>query len=247
MNIGMQLRQAREARGLSLDALASMTRIQRRVLDGIERNDLTAIPPRPYARGFVATYAREMGLDADATARSYFSQFEPAPVRESVTRQPQRTFDWSHRPRRVAVELVMAVLAVAVVTVWVTKRTRLPIVASEPQAVGTTGTAPAPIVPALLAETAPPAPAAIGTGHVTIALQADRPAWVSASADGTRVVYRVLEPGPPITLRAERNITVRVGNAGWVRMSVKGAPFAPMGRVGEVRTVTVQGNSPPAR
>src|SRR5688572_7199468 len=72
MNVGMQLREAREARGLSLDSLASATRIKVRILEGLERNDLSAAPPRPYTRGFVAAYAREVGLDADQIARSYF-------------------------------------------------------------------------------------------------------------------------------------------------------------------------------
>src|SRR5919108_234891 len=77
MNIGAQLRSSREAKGLSIDALAHTTRVQPRILAAIERNDVSAVPPRPFGRGFVRAYAREIGLDPEQTARDYFAQFAP--------------------------------------------------------------------------------------------------------------------------------------------------------------------------
>ena len=64
MDIGTQLRNAREARGLTLDALSRSTRVQPRILSAIEQNDSMRLPPRPYGRGFVRAYASEVGLDS---------------------------------------------------------------------------------------------------------------------------------------------------------------------------------------
>src|SRR3982751_1455936 len=82
MSIGAQLRASREARGLTLDAVSRTTRVQPRILAAIERDDVAAVPPRPFGRGFVRAYAAEMGLDAEQITHEYFARFAPqaAPV-----------------------------------------------------------------------------------------------------------------------------------------------------------------------
>ena len=89
MDIGTQLRNAREARGLTLDALSRSTRVQPRILSAIEQNDSMRLPPRPYGRGFVRAYASEVGLDPEGTVRDFFSQFAlvsaaPAAAKNSI-------------------------------------------------------------------------------------------------------------------------------------------------------------------
>lgn len=62
---GDLLRQAREAWGLSLEAVAKRTRIQTRSLAAIEAEDFPALPARVFVRGFVMAYARELRLDPE--------------------------------------------------------------------------------------------------------------------------------------------------------------------------------------
>ena len=116
MDIGAQLRSSREGKRLSLETVARTIRVQPRVLVAIERNDSTAIPPRPFGRGFVRAYAREVGLNPDQTVRDYFEQFAPladAPVAEPVTRAQARD-DFrlvSSRP------ILIGTLAIAIVLI----------------------------------------------------------------------------------------------------------------------------------
>src|SRR3954465_11611964 len=67
--IGEQLRRAREAKGMSLDDVASRTRIPIRHLQNIEREDWDALPAATYAVGFTRNYANAIGLDGAALAR----------------------------------------------------------------------------------------------------------------------------------------------------------------------------------
>ena len=97
MDIGARLRDAREARGLTIDALSRSTRVQPKLLSAIERNDSVVLPPRPYGRGFVRAYASEVGLDPDGTVRDFFSQFGLAdvaraapPLQPSIETEPPR-------------------------------------------------------------------------------------------------------------------------------------------------------------
>jgi len=66
--IGAQLRAAREAQGLTLAQVAAETRIPQRHLQTIEQGDFAALPARTYAIGFSRSYAKLVGLDADAVA-----------------------------------------------------------------------------------------------------------------------------------------------------------------------------------
>ncbi len=61
---GARLRHAREARGLSVEQLASSTRIRERIILAIERDDTDWIAP-VYLRGYIRSYARGLGLDAE--------------------------------------------------------------------------------------------------------------------------------------------------------------------------------------
>lgn len=68
LSTGEQLKQAREAKGLSLDDVANQTRIPIRHLQNIEREDWEALPAPTYAVGFVRNYANIVGLDGAAMA-----------------------------------------------------------------------------------------------------------------------------------------------------------------------------------
>lgn len=61
--VGSRLRRAREAKGISLEALAEKTRIAARHLELIEQDRFSDLPARTYAFGFSRSYARALGLD----------------------------------------------------------------------------------------------------------------------------------------------------------------------------------------
>ena len=63
--VGGQIRQAREARSLTIDQVSVATRIRAHYLRAIEGGDFSALPSAAQARGFLRTYAGYLGLDAD--------------------------------------------------------------------------------------------------------------------------------------------------------------------------------------
>ncbi len=54
---GDQLKQAREAQGVSLEAVAAETRIAVRHLAALEQSDLESLPRGPFGKGFIRAYA----------------------------------------------------------------------------------------------------------------------------------------------------------------------------------------------
>jgi cytoskeleton protein RodZ len=63
--VGAQLRQARIARGEELEQVAGNLRIRPSYLQGLEQGDLSVMPGRTYALGFLRSYARYLGFDGD--------------------------------------------------------------------------------------------------------------------------------------------------------------------------------------
>ena len=63
MSVGERLREAREAAGLSLEDIATSTRIPTRHLESIEAGDFTRLPAPTYTVGFAKNFAAAVGLD----------------------------------------------------------------------------------------------------------------------------------------------------------------------------------------
>lgn len=79
-----------------------------------------------------------------------------------------------------------------------------------------------------------------------IVVVASSPSWVRAVADGHTVFEGVMSPGDKQVWEATRQLTVRVGNASAVDITVNGRPLGRLGGQGTVveRTFTA-GSAPP--
>lgn len=65
MSLGEMLQHARAARRISLSQAALETRIRPSVLESLEQDDYTSLPPRPFLRGLLRNYALYLNLDTD--------------------------------------------------------------------------------------------------------------------------------------------------------------------------------------
>lgn len=85
MEVGRTLREAREARGLSLREVQMELKIRQRYLEALEAENLDLLPGRVYARGFLRSYARYLGLQAEELV-DHLLPVEPDPVPAAAPR-----------------------------------------------------------------------------------------------------------------------------------------------------------------
>ncbi|MCO6419206.1 DUF4115 domain-containing protein [Siccirubricoccus sp. KC 17139] len=114
--LGEELRDARMALGLSVEDLSAALRIRRVYLAALEEGRVRDLPAPAYAVGFVRSYARALGLDADDMVRRFRDSIGPG-----VTRKTDLVFPEPVPDRGVpagAVMLVGAVLAVGAYVAW---------------------------------------------------------------------------------------------------------------------------------
>lgn len=71
VRIGDELREAREALGLTVPDMATRLRIRRAYLEALEEGRLSDLPGIAYAVGFVRSYATALGLGGDEMARRF--------------------------------------------------------------------------------------------------------------------------------------------------------------------------------
>jgi hypothetical protein len=123
--VGASLEEARQRAGLSIDEAADLTKIRVKYLRALETEDWDVLPSAAYAKGFLRTYARTLGLDADPFVDEYRRRVESGseperllpfgdPVLEGRDRPPGL-----QKPRRrtgpFLAGLAVALLAVALV------------------------------------------------------------------------------------------------------------------------------------
>jgi len=69
--VGEFFRQVRETKGLTLDDVASKTRIHPEFLRALEDGNYAKLPDEVFAKGFVRSYARSLGLDEEDAMRRF--------------------------------------------------------------------------------------------------------------------------------------------------------------------------------
>jgi len=68
---GEALREAREAKNITLDQIAYKTKISKHYLQAIEEEEREHFPETVYLRGYLRQYASHVGLDPDKLVRHY--------------------------------------------------------------------------------------------------------------------------------------------------------------------------------
>jgi cytoskeletal protein RodZ len=70
-SVGEFFRQVRETKGLTLDEVAIKTRIHPDYLKALEESNFAKLPEQVFAKGFVRSYARSLGLDEEDAIRRF--------------------------------------------------------------------------------------------------------------------------------------------------------------------------------
>lgn len=220
--VGGKLRAAREASGKSLEEIAAQTRVPRRMLDALERDAISELPPGPYAAGFARNFASAVGLDPQVIASEVLAAVQPVSTPSAyaldmfepvaTNRVPTRALAWT-------AALVAAMLFIAYM-VW--KSSLMAPDASD-------GRAATPVVAPATPSATPANPAATATQPAitvdpaaAVRIAASERVWFSLEdAEGRSQFDLTLEGGEFYTLKpAQRGLTLRTGRPQSLRILV---------------------------
>lgn len=261
--IGERLRQARIRAGLNPSEVGSRLKIPTHVIEALEREDWSRLGAPVFVRGQIRSYARLMGLPADAiTENVAVPTAKPADlVPRTFTPRVQRIAEQTYR--RLVYVLITATIAVPV---WLATRSHLdtaadtvsldsdiavPAAQSElPAVAGKTEAAPAPAAqPAPLVASITPLPQQRAASAPDLAISFSDESWVRVSApDGSVIEQALVAPGQQRAFAPGQIGKAVLGNAQAVSVRYRGQPvdLTPYIRANVVRfTVSSDGSLQP--
>lgn len=231
--IGGKLRAAREAQGKSIAELTAMTKVPARTLEAIEQMDLAALPSGPYATGFVRTYARALGLDAEAAVAEMRATMQSRNIGQVSVLTQYEPADPARVPPAKLVLISLAIVAVIATAygVWRSEilNTGPTVAAADAPETGISDNPSA--TPAPTAAQAPPAP--------TVTIAPDAPVLISASdqlyfaledANGRSQFDLTLNAGEFYTVKPnQRGLFLRTSKPQALKLVVGGQALPPIG------------------
>jgi cytoskeleton protein RodZ len=243
-SVGQRLKAEREKRGVTLADVAASTKMSKAALLAIERDDIKHLPGGIFARAFVRSYAKALGLDPDITCRQFMAQFpvtDVEPVEEHTT-PSRRTIPPG---ARAFVHFGLASMPLGVAVIWFALSPGKPLdeaLTGDRVAAATADIqAPAVLRPAaVVSPTRPEAvPASRQGGVLSLVLTMRSACWVSAATDGHPIVERLLNTGEVVELTAERMVAFKIGDASAVSLQINGETARSLGGPGQVVTARI--------
>lgn len=248
--IPSELKNMREARGLSLKSIFETTRVGLVNLTAVENGDYNRLPPPVYARNFIRKYARAVGIDEKPILDRYEKHLESLKPSQEETeiRKP-----WPETGRRYRF-LFMSLAAVIAAGILVSAiflydqggkpPSPVPVVESaSPEEVISVPVQKAdiPDAPALItaSESAPAQtgksilpPAAGKIYHLVI--EARELTWIRITEDQNPSYQVLLKPGDKIERMASDYFQLDIGNAGGIDLTFQGKPLGDIGKQGQI-------------
>lgn len=124
--LGARLKEARLARGYSLDDLQEVTKIQKRYLMGIEEGNYSIMPGAFYVRAFIKQYAEAVGLDADQILTEYrkdVPEVQKEEVAQSFSKSPSRrkmTASSNNKMMEAMPKIIAVLFAIVIIIIAIT-------------------------------------------------------------------------------------------------------------------------------
>ena len=222
--VGEQLRAARESKQLSLEDIASSTRIPRRHLESLESGDWSRLPAPTYSVGFAKSYAGAVGLDRAAIADQLRDEMGGNRADSASPEVFQPADPARSMPKWLVFAAIAGVIFIALLFSWFQDRS---LTAPDDVPVAQAPSTPAPTaVPAQQ-----PQPATGGP----VVLTATEPSWIQVSDGGRTLFQGELSPGQPYQVPATATAPMlRAGKPEALRVTVGGAVAPPVGPPGQV-------------
>jgi cytoskeletal protein RodZ len=249
--LGEEFRGAREARGLSLSDVAERLHIRSVYLAAIEDEDWHVIGAPVYVRGFMRTYARFLGLDAEAAVARFSSSVPagtPAATTPRATPAPEKRTGEQTSPSLAAILAIVVAIAAVLFVGYEFYQYRAgpaagtPVADASADAMANAAATPFPDAPAGDAGALPPVaagapkvlpPAPAGAAKRGMTVRVTETSWLRVAVDGT-VAFEGILPKGAIKSYSGKAAVVRVGNAGGVQIAINGKAVGPLGASGDV-------------
>ena len=252
--LGAILKAAREKKGVSLEDIQMITKIRLKHLEALEAGDFAQLPGEVYVKGFLANFAKTVGLDGDEILKKYYELKNRETMVDSEADEEQLIFSTPCSPVTLSQEksaslegkgsklkkspllLVGIVFTFLIITGGVLlfyfkgRSSSLPV---EPEPVATHEEVdvvqePVPAFEEPVAEPEPVKP--------LLRAEAREVVWIGVyrKASGKMIFEGTLHPREKQEWLLTEDVALRIGNAGGLKLTYKGKDLGELGYSGQV-------------
>jgi cytoskeleton protein RodZ len=256
--VGELLRKKREELGKDLRDISKTLKIGYSYLKAIEDEDFKKLPEEVYVKGYIREYAEILHIDPDIAIKAYIQQISPprAENKETIEKEVVQTKRLKIKHLLIPLLLLFLVITIAFI-IFPSSRGKK----EAPQSrIENEEEVPPPI-------TSPPAkakkemlPPRVGTKKEkplppagiekenmlkakinlhTLEVFATDTAWILITVDKTSTRDMILKKGDSVKLQAKEGFSLKIGNAGGVRLIFDGKNIGKIGETGQVITVNL--------
>lgn len=236
--LGSKLQYIRTEKDIPLETVAKETRIPVRLLQAIETGDLDALPEPVYIRGLIKQFADFLELDGTELASEFPAYLE---VKSSRSYFSLRLPSLHLRPIHLYFLYILLIMVSVRGISHSLRQSALESNSSSESIVQSSPTqkhSPKPTQPPAMAEKVPNT-----NKPVVVNIQLKDKCWLKVVVDGKTQFEGILPQGSHRTWVANKQLTVRAGNAGGVLITFNDQQPQPLGEPGQTQEITFQAKS----
>jgi len=245
--VGETLRKRREELNLDLRQISDTLKIKYDYLRAIEEGAYERLPADVYVKGYIREYARSLNLDPESTLEAYAQEVE----RPQPDQQPPSVQQHTARKKSkvLYILLPLIVLFALIVVLWQSpapvkpnpSEVRTPVAEPVKEPAGQPmGEPPGREEHAI--QEAPPVlkePAF----HM-LEIHANDTTWLFVMIDQTETRELLMQPGETLQLQAKKGFSLKIGNAGGIRLVFDGKDIGRLGEKGAVINIDLPHSEP---
>ncbi len=206
---GEILKKKREELGYNLKEIAKTLRIRSDYLKAIEEETFEKLPVEVYTKGYIREYAKVLKADPEVVIRAYIEKQPDAITPDENTVKEEKIYQ-----RYPATAITLSVVAVAAL---LTVLSLFVFVSEEPKT---------------------PLPEKTAKKHSLEILASDK-TWILVTIDNTESKEFLLNKGESAKLSAKDSFSLKIGNAGGIKLIFDGRDMGVPGKNGQVITLNL--------
>ncbi|MBI5027183.1 MAG: helix-turn-helix domain-containing protein [Nitrospirae bacterium] len=233
---GKILKAEREKRSLSLKEISANLKVSQAYLRALEEEKYEQIPGEVFVKGYLRLYSRFLGLDGDYILSLLPDETKPMEIEEKPPRDEKKPLSHSwHLYLIILIISTIAVVSLFFFTTQISKYETPPPVIEQPAQPRIETTTPELIQPEQEQSKQPPA-------KLSLKITAIEDTWLLVSPDGQKPSDVILMAGESAEWEAIEGFSIKIGNAGGVKLYFNGKDLGPIGSKGEVVTLKLPGH-----
>jgi cytoskeletal protein RodZ len=243
MSFGANLREARESAGFSLEEIAQRTRIRLAVIQDLESEKFDSSGGLAYARGHIRTIAKIVHADLDHLMAAFdeITEVDTTPMIElldannATSVRSRQSTKLQPRQIMIAASVIAGIAIIIPSSIAIShkvsqKNTSAPKVVAKSEKK---------IVAPTVAPVQQPSASAAMPAHTVSIVASHGITWLSVTdASGAQLFSGKLSNGASQSFDPTNGLSMRIGNAGAVSVSVDGKDQGSIGATGEVKSLT---------